>query len=235
MSLRKWVLNVVKEIQLTQGYVALVDDCDFDYLNQWKWSAHLVKCGVSKKPYAVRGTFDNKTINIHRQILNAPKGACVDHINGDTLDNRRINLRLCTIQQNCFNQRKVRRKTSSKYKGVCLIKENHKWISSIKFNHKQILIGVYFTEQMAALQYNIKAKEFYGDFAYLNVLDSDIELILKKEELVKCNWYTTIAVNKVAHFLGYYKDEVQAAKAYNDAALKYHESKAKLNILPEGA
>jgi len=97
-------------ILLTQHKYSLVDDKDFDYLNQWKWHY--------KRGYAIRyDTKRKKWIFMHRIILTPPDGFETDHINNNPLDNRRSNLRMVTHQQNIMNQ-KVSKNNTSGYKGV---------------------------------------------------------------------------------------------------------------------
>src|SRR3990167_208372 len=105
----------MKYIPLTKGKFALVNDEDFEYLNQWKW------CYLNNpNGYAIRAIYPNKhqkIIYMHRFLLKAPKSKQVDHINGNSLDNQRLNLRLCYSYQNQSNQ--IRKKISfSGYKGV---------------------------------------------------------------------------------------------------------------------
>jgi hypothetical protein len=104
---------------------------------------------------------------MHRQVTNAPKGLVVDHINHNGLDNRRANLRLCTKQQNNCNSRSFRHKTSN-YKGVFKEKGSKKFRAYIRFNKKPVHIGMFELEIDAAKAYDKKAKELFGEFAYLN-------------------------------------------------------------------
>ena len=112
----------------------------------------------------------NKTLRFHRIILKAPKGIIVDHINGNGLDNRKSNLRTCTTSQNGMNRRKQLKETTSKYKGVTKDrreKVNLPWRMSI-YKNKDIYIKYFKTENEAALAYNAKAKELFGEFTLLN-------------------------------------------------------------------
>jgi hypothetical protein len=90
-----------------------------------------------------------------------------DHINHNGLDNRRANLRLCTPQQNSFNQR-PRRNSTSIYKGVSWNSEVRKWKAEIKHNGRTISIGYFEKEQDAAIAYDDYAAELFGEFAWLN-------------------------------------------------------------------
>ena len=160
----------MKEIQLTQGYVALVDDEDFDYLNQWKWCVKI----KSNTIYVVRTIVINykpkktKTIRMHRLIMLCNIGKIVDHIDHNGLNNQKNNLRFCTTNQNRANSIKTNKYTTSKFKGVTLNKKSNKWISKMTINKKNIHIGCYKDEIDAAMAYDKKAKEIYGEFANLN-------------------------------------------------------------------
>jgi len=147
-------------IPLTQGQTAIVDVEDFEWLSQWNWYAQWNQ--PTRSFYAVRTC---KNIRMHREILRCEKGKDTDHINHDTLDNRRFNLRKCNRSQNVRNQRK-RIGSRSIFKGVTF--GNGKWRVRICTNYKRIHIGYYNTEEEAAQAYNAAAKEKHGKFAYLN-------------------------------------------------------------------
>ena len=157
----------MKQIELTQGKVALVDDKDFKWLNQWNWCASKMGTGW----YAQRGIrTKNKhdtSLRMHRVILNAQKGQMVDHKDCNGLNNQRHNLRLCTPSQNAFNRRN-HCQSSSKYKGVSWNKKCKKWRAYIKLNHKIMHLGSHIIEEEAALAYDKKAKELFGEFARPN-------------------------------------------------------------------
>jgi hypothetical protein len=149
-------------IPLTQGYFAIVDADDYENLSQYKWHA-----GVKgDRCYAYRKK-GKKLIAMHREILNAPTGMHCDHINHNGLDNRKANLRLCTPQQNLFNQRPHRNSTS-RYKGVYWSGEKKKWRAEIKHNGRKIHIGYFDYEADAAIAYDDYAAELFGEFAWLN-------------------------------------------------------------------
>jgi hypothetical protein len=156
----------MKTIPLTQGKFALVDDADFEELSKHRWCAAKDHC--YNRWYACRAEKINgqyKTIKMHRLIMNTPKGMHTDHINHDGLDNRRINLRVCTNQQNLFNHQK-RQNCSSKYKGV--IWEVNKWTARIKYNNKSTRLGHFDNEIDAARAYDENAKRLYGEYASVN-------------------------------------------------------------------
>lgn len=155
----------MKRIKLTQGKFAIVDDKDFEYLNQFKWFAQ--KDGYTW--YALRRGKQRKIVRMHRLLTGISKGKSIDHINGNGLDNRRENLRICTQQQNICNSRK-RKNTSSKYKGVSWYARGHKWAAYIQTKNKQKHLGYFDKAIEAALAYNTAAKKLHGQFARLNVL-----------------------------------------------------------------
>ena len=97
--------------------------------------------------------------------METPKGMDTDHINGNTLDNRRCNLRVCTRERNTGNQKPLRGITS-KFKGVCWVKARSKWRVAISGK----FIGEYISELDAAKAYNEAAKKHFGEFARLNVI-----------------------------------------------------------------
>ncbi len=161
-----------KLIPLTQGKFAIVDDGDYEFLIQWKWK-------YSNHGYAVRnhhiGMVDGKRIQkriyMHRLIIGALSGQYTDHINGEVLDNRRCNLRICTNQQNAANSKKWSIATSSKYKGVSWDKVNKKWTAQIGGEERKHL-GRFSSEIEAAKAYNKAALERHGEFAMLNILEN---------------------------------------------------------------
>lgn len=158
----------MKLIALTRGFSAIVDDEDFEYLNQWKW--HCLFQAKGKHIYAKRTVSEPKKhcLRMHRIIMNCPKNMIVDHINGNTLDNRKENLRICTKNQNNMNISK-REKTINKYKGVTKNKARHRpFYAVIGVNKKRIYLGSFYTEIQAAVAYNEAAIKYHGEFAKLN-------------------------------------------------------------------
>ena len=107
-----------------------------------------------------------KTLQLHRLLMNPPKGMMVDHINHNGLDNRRENLRICTHAENQHNSRKQKNNTSG-YKGVYWDKSKKKWRAQIKKDNK-IHIGMFDIIEEAARAYDAKAKELFGGYAQLN-------------------------------------------------------------------
>ncbi len=155
-----------KKIKLTKGYVTIVDDDNYSQLSQYSWCVST----WADKTYAIRRNPENgKLIRMHRQIMKATKGIEIDHINGNTLDNRKQNLRLCKHKQNLANQQ-LSRANSSGYKGVSWNKQHKKWEAYIKVNQKRIHLGIFTDIKDAANAYNKSAKEHFGTFANLNIL-----------------------------------------------------------------
>jgi len=160
----------MREIPLTQGKVALVDDADYEELSKYKWRVQ--KDYRSNTYYASRysrlSTGKYTAIPMHRQIMGLEYGNkdSIDHINHIGLDNRRCNLRLCTQQQNCFNR--LVRGGTSKYKGVCFDKYHKKWRATIRLNDVSSFLGYFDLEEDAAEAYNAAAEECFGEFACLN-------------------------------------------------------------------
>jgi len=159
----------MKQIQLTKGKVAMVDDSDFEELNRFKWCA-IEQKGVFRAMRKCRCPFGGKyhAIYMHRQIMSTPCGMETDHRNGDSLNNRRSNLRICTHTQNLQNQRRDPKKSSSCFKGVHRTKLTGKWQAYITQNGKRIHLGHFNNEIEAAKTYDAKAKELFGEFACLN-------------------------------------------------------------------
>ena len=148
----------MKYIQLTQGKFALVDDEDFENVNHFKWF-------YEKSGYACRRK-SGRSIRMHRFITNAPENMEVDHINGNGLDNRQENLRICTHKENIRNA-KVRKDNTSGYKGVYWHRLAKKWQARVFFNGKHISLGYFDTKDKAANAYNQAAKQYFGDFIRL--------------------------------------------------------------------
>lgn len=157
-----------KEIALTQGKVAIVDDDDFARLIQHKWTYLEHTHGG----YALRNGRDTNpirhTVLMHREIMSAGIGFMVDHINGDTLDNRKSNLRLCTNAQNMRNQKRHRDNKTSRYKGVSLKRDCNKYRAQLCTNGKVTHLGYFDSELDAARAYDQAALKYHGEFARLN-------------------------------------------------------------------
>lgn len=152
----------MREIALTQGGVALVDDEDYPLLARRRW--RLRRC--NGKLYAVcEGAIRGQQLYMHRVVLDAPVGLDVDHRNGDGLDNQRKNLRLASRTQNLGNQVKTR--GASRFKGVSPARRG-RWQGHIAFERKQFNLGTFDSEEGAARAYDLKARELFGEFARIN-------------------------------------------------------------------
>lgn len=163
---------VSRTIPLTRGYVAIVDDEDYERLSEWNW--HVI--GRAPYIYAVRkrrvgeGEFwrTKRVLYMHCAVVNADGDGLirVDHFNHNTLDNRRANLRICTHGLNLANQRSTT--GQSRFKGVHWRKDRHRWRARIRINRKDYSLGYYCHEEDAARAYDKAAIEAWGEFAYLN-------------------------------------------------------------------
>ena len=224
----------MKKIQLTQNKYTIVDDEDYDYLNQWNW--------CSKKNiniyYAIR-TVLNKRIYMHRIIINPTDNMYIDHINRNGLDNRKENLRICNKSQNACNSTIPRHNTSG-IKGVCWDKSCNKWLSRIKINGKQKHLGRFNNKLEAREVYRKEAKDHFGEFYSDSIKKEDKELINEinnikdtpKERLRITNtseikgvhwdkrskkWISQIVINSKNKYLGMYNCIADAKAAYDVA------------------
>lgn len=155
-------------IPLNHSKYAVIDDEDFDIIAYHKWYFH--------KGYAVRTQKVNgkkKMIYMHRRIMKPPADMVVDHINGNGLDNRRNNLRVCTRGENVRNMRRTqsRKKAErhSRFKGVYWVEQSQKWVAQIRVNKKQVHLGYFENEEDAARTYDMAAQHYFGKFACTNI------------------------------------------------------------------
>jgi hypothetical protein len=221
----------------------LVDDADFLFLSQWAWRR-------STKGYVVRSeTINGKRVymNLHRVIMNAPRGLYVDHIDNDKLNNTRSNLRLCTQSQNQANRR-LHKNNSSGFKGVT--RRGNRWHARIWVQEKQIHLGYHDKAYQASMLYDHAARRFFGEFARLNHPDmprmlsyeEKLDRILAQHEPVKPplrkpnapyvprgksrhrgvywdrgRWRASIYRDGRKQHLGYFTSEDDAARAYEAA------------------
>jgi AP2 domain/HNH endonuclease len=153
-------------INLTRGQVALVDEKDYEWLSSFKWYAWFSP--RTKGFYARRSIYPSTGASMHRVILDANPGQIVDHINRNTLDNRRANLRFATISQSNQNTRVLTTRNKSGFRGVSLVRATKKWRVVISLNGRNIDLGRFACIKDAALAYDTAARKLYGDFAQLN-------------------------------------------------------------------
>jgi hypothetical protein len=148
----------MKEIQLTRDKIAIVDDDMFEELSKYKWYYH-------HTGYATR--LSHPKIYMHRIVACSPEGMDTDHANGNKLDNRRENLRVCTCSENHRNRVAYHNNTSG-YKGVYWRKQSHKWMAQINVNRKFLYLGLFDSPEEAARFYDLAALAYFGDFANTN-------------------------------------------------------------------
>lgn len=156
----------MKKIRLTKGKSATVDDEDYQKLRKHRW--YFTSHGYAERDKRISGSPKKLRFFMHKIIMNTPDNFDTDHINGDRLDNRKENLRICLRSENLMNQRKTSSKTSSRYKGVSWNKKSNKWEVSIKVNYKKHYIGSFLLEYEAAKAYNCAAINLHGKFSKIN-------------------------------------------------------------------
>ena len=163
---------IMKKILLINGDFTLVDDADYDWLNQYVWHSSggggyiqndlsiSEECAVPLSPISY----------MHRLILGLEHGDLRegDHINHNILDNQRHNLRICTHAENQHNRSLTKRHTSSRFKGVTWNKHAKKWRARIRVDSIGKFLGYFSKEKYAAQAYNLAAKRYFGEFAFLN-------------------------------------------------------------------
>lgn len=230
----------MKEIKLTQGKIALVDDEDFEWLNQYKWHVQKSRHTCYASGYVGLSGQKVKTA-MHRLILGITDPKVLgDHKDLDGLNNQRSNLRIATLSQNQCNAIKPR-KGSVKYRGVSL--DYGGFSAGIRANNKFIYLGRFDTQEEAAEAYNTAAKEYHGEFAIYNDVvhgeGFDIQNIRIRRGsstgyrgVVHKKWgkfCAQIGVNKKKVHLGSYATPEEAARAYNMGAIKYYGEMAVLN------
>lgn len=161
------IIATMKEIPLTQGKVAIVDDCDYDLVSKNRWFYNSSGKGYAGRQLP-RNNGKQREQKMHRLILGvADQDIHVDHINGNGLDNRRANLRLCSASQNRINSGLDRNNTSG-IKGVYLHKETGKFCAVIGFNGKHKYLGLFPTKEQAAHARAMAEVELYGEFSRHN-------------------------------------------------------------------
>ncbi|MBL0233220.1 MAG: HNH endonuclease [Chitinophagaceae bacterium] len=146
-------------LKISKGLETIIDVDSYNFLiknNNLKWNAQ--KCG---NRYYVSKNKLNKKIYLHRYIMDCPDGFCIDHINGDSLDNRKENLRICSFRENSRNLIK------DVFKGVTKTK-NGKYQAQITYNNNHVTLGVFSSESEAARVYDIAAALLFKEYAALN-------------------------------------------------------------------
>lgn len=151
------------------GLFATVDDADFEWLSQHRWFAKKDRNTTYAFRWTPRNSYKRKAVFLHREIMGcvASDGKIIDHKDRNGLNCQRDNLRFATYSQNRMNILSAKN-SSSQYKGVYFCKRDKVWVSAIRHNNKQTRIGNFKSEKEAALAYNKKAAELFGEFVLLN-------------------------------------------------------------------
>jgi hypothetical protein len=214
---------MAKEIPLSRGLFALVDDEDYPRLSAYKWN-------LTSDGYAARHDVppQRKTILMHREIISAPSGFEVDHIDGCRINNQKSNLRLATRTENRRNL-KPYRSNSTGFKGVVRTRTGF-WAARIGLDGKKIHLGQYATPEEAALAYNLAALKYFGEFAKLNPVNlSGVPMQAFKAEKSDCpgitritrpngtvKWRVRVMIDGQRKHFGYYNDCDAARSIYQE-------------------
>lgn len=156
------------DVPLTRGRVALIDAADMLLVGRWCWAASTDHRNhtYASRSFRIRGKCGS--ITMHRQLMQPPDGMVVDHINGDGLDNRRANLRICTPKQNNANRRGRVAGATNPYIGVRQERAGWGWRATIAVGRTSYHLGTFATPEEAALAYDAAALAERGEFARLN-------------------------------------------------------------------
>lgn len=156
----------MKKIPLTRGYSVKVDDEDYQKLSKFKWHYNNgYACRRLHKKVAYK-KYKGEYIYMHRLIMKHPELG-VDHVNGDSLDNQRKNLRVADQSDNMCNQHKARHNKYG-YKGIYFAKDRKKFAARVTYRKKKHILGYYDTAKEAAISYNEGAIKYHKQFARLN-------------------------------------------------------------------
>jgi hypothetical protein len=158
----------MKELRLATGEVVLLDDEDYERVCGSKWWLLTTEAGgrYAYRP-ARRADGGHTTVLMHRIITGAAPRQQVDHWDNNGLNNQRENLRVCTRSQNNANKKKAKGQ-SSIYKGVSWNKTKKCWQAFVKKDGKSMFLGYFDLEQEAAMAYDTRAVELFGEFARPN-------------------------------------------------------------------
>ncbi|MGH1233063.1 AP2/ERF family transcription factor [Bacillus toyonensis] len=236
---------MVKEIPLQDGSIALVDDEDYERINQFNW---VIRWMNNSSVSIISAAIDSESIQLNRFILNIKNNEIpIKFLNNNRLDFRKENLVL-TNRKSISRSTKARRGSTSKYKGVSYEKQTKKWIAKISVNGKDKNLGRYLNEDDAAKAYNEAAICFYGEDCYLNIIGEDNRVGTIETESFKksirrkgCSgfkgvsfndglWRSRIWINGKDIIIGYFLTKEEAAKVYDQKAYGIHGAKAVLNF-----
>lgn len=159
----------MKELRISKGKMILIDDEDFEKVSQYNWIIR--ECKNTFYATALCGKWkDRQYIHLHNLIMNPPVGFIVDHIDHNGLNNQKANLRSCTKMQNSKNRTGWGK---SKYLGVSkrINQSSISWKAEINAENKRKYLGVFKSEEAAAIAYNEAAKVLHGEFANLNIIE----------------------------------------------------------------
>jgi hypothetical protein len=175
---RQWKYGYAyRRIYLGDERFAIVEPTDYYWLNNFHWCINVSRRNIYAVRLVLTDNWQLKKVRMHREIMNAPDGLLVDHKNGETLDNRRANLRLATHSQNMCNKPKTNTTSTSQFRGVHSDKRKGRWVAKIQINRKRIWLGYFDNETDAARAYDEAAKKYHGEFARLNFPEPHITQI----------------------------------------------------------
>lgn len=161
--------NGIAFITLPTGQTTMIDETDLDLVSARSWSA----LPAGKKTYArvtVKKAGRSKSLLMHRLIMDPPEGFQIDHRDGDGLNNRRSNLRICTASENRCNQGKLGGNHSSQFKGVSWNREKKRWQALLAYEGRREFLGYFTNEYDAAQAYNFAASTLHSAFACPNTI-----------------------------------------------------------------
>lgn len=204
----------MKVIPLTRGQFTIVDDEDYDRLTKHSWAWVPSTSSQSSQGYAVRKgnkkRGEPRTVQMHREILGVAGEEFVDHINLNSLDNRKENLRIADVQTNAFNRAKPVMDCTSQYKGVFMRgkdKCSRMWTARIKFNGRHVELGKYQSEEAAAAAYNFASRIFFGRYRHENDGVEELPIEAKRHiyriaerYIERYGWYVDTATYRSYHF-----------------------------------
>lgn len=157
------IVGDVAYVPLSKGYEAIIDVEDAQFVGRFNWTVVVKKCNRIYAWRNIRRNGKQTTIYLHREVMNAQRGQEVDHIDGDGLNNRRVNLRITTHQQNLCNQL-LRTTNKSGFKGVSWAKDRSKWRAQITVNYKMKYLGSFKTKEMAHAAYIKASMDMHCEF-----------------------------------------------------------------------
>lgn len=254
------------EITLTKGFCAIVDDVDFESLAAFAWHATIGgRAGLTnEKPYARRSIWEDgrsRSILMHREIMGSPDGVLIDHINRNTLDNRRANLRLANHADNARN---AGAKGPSKCgrRGVLIERargRGERYVATVKVDGRSIYSRQSDSIELAARYYDALASHHHGPFATLNFPGEELLALADAlpispgralarphpigaagfrgvhQPVASSRYLAMICKDGVRYNLGRHENAVEAARAYDAAALQHFGEAAVLNFPAEAA